>query len=186
MKPCKNLLGQKFGKLTPIQLVSRNRQGSAIWKCLCDCGRTIHNSASHLCRKKLPVKSCGCGLRKRGKDNKNWTGVGDISGDWWFSHVAREIGQVKRKPIEVTITKEFMWELFLKQDRRCCYTGLPITISNTGKINTASIDRIDSELGYIPENVQWAHKHINFMKRTYSDEYFKEMCCLVADKAREC
>ena len=79
----------------------------------------------------------------------------------------------------VTITIEYAWELFLKQEKKCSLSGLEITIGLSGKYNTASIDRIDSSKGYEPGNIQWVHKDINFMKRTYSQEYFTNMCKLV-------
>jgi hypothetical protein len=54
-------------------------------------------------------------------------------------------------------------------------------ISNTSKYSTASIDRIDSSKGYILGNIQWVHKDVNFMKRTYSQEYFVKMCKLITE-----
>lgn len=51
-----------------------------------------------------------------------------------------------------------------------------------GEYNTASLDRIDSSKPYIIDNIQWVHKDINFMKRTYSHDYFIKLCKLVANK----
>lgn len=33
-----DLSGQKFGKLTVINRVGKNKWGSTIWLCKCDCG----------------------------------------------------------------------------------------------------------------------------------------------------
>ena len=41
---------------------------------------------------------------------------------------------------------------------------------------TASIDRIDSNKGYIEDNVVWVHKDINIMKNKFSKEYFLMLC----------
>ncbi len=46
---------------------------------------------------------------------------------------------------------------------------------------SASLDRIDSSLGYIEENVQWVHKDVNMMKRIYDNNYFIKMCKLIAE-----
>jgi hypothetical protein len=62
----------------------------------------------------------------------------------------------------------------------CSLSGQPLTIG-MNRYNTASIDRIDSSKGYIEGNIQWVHKDINFMKRTYSQEYFVQMCKLVSN-----
>lgn len=107
---------------------------------------------------------------------RQWKGLGDISGGWWSSHVTRERKQNIRTRVPVEITIEYAWELFLKQNRKCALSGVELTISKTSRYNTASIDRIDSSKGYIEGNIQWVHKHVNFMKRTYSQEYFIEMC----------
>ena len=44
---------------------------------------------------------------------------------------------------------------------------------------TASLDRIDSNLDYIEGNVQWVHKRVNAMKSDMSTKEFLEWCTLV-------
>jgi hypothetical protein len=61
---------------------------------------------------------------------------------------------------------------------------MDITISSD-KYSTASIDRIDSSKGYEEGNIQWVHKHVNFMKRTYSQDYFIDMCKKIAEHNKE-
>ena len=41
---------------------------------------------------------------------------------------------------------------------------------------TASLDRIDSNLGYVKGNVQWVHKHINVMKNIFNQDMFIFLC----------
>ena len=79
---------------------------------------------------------------------------------------------------------EYAWDLFLKQNRQCALTGLPLTIAMHGNGN-ASLDRIDSLLGYEEGNVQWVHKHINLMKNALDENYFIKMCSLVAVNATQ-
>jgi len=177
----KDLTGQKFNSLTVIKRADSSRQGSSTWVCQCVCGKEIVASSDHLTRKSQPIKSCGCQRFKRGNQHKQWNGFEGISGGWWANHILRERSQVARPKVPVIITKEYAWELFLKQDKKCALSGIEITIAGDHKINTASIDRIDSSKGYEEGNIQWVHKHINFMKRTYSQEYFIEMCKKVAE-----
>lgn len=126
------------------------------------------------------MKSCGCNQIKKGFEHSQWNGYGEISGGWWANHVLRERSQNARTKVPVTVTIKEAWDLFLKQNKKCALSGLSLTISGTSKYNTASIDRIDSSRGYEPNNIQWVHKDINFMKRTYSQFYFVDMCRLVA------
>lgn len=176
----KDLSGQKFHHLSVKCLAGSNRQGSKTWLCVCECGKEKVYSSDHLTRKKSPVKSCGCKAIKKGSAHPQWSGHGEISGNWFYSHILRERKQSSRKKIEVEITIEDIWKLFLEQGRKCALSGVELVISGTTHYNTASVDRIDSSKGYVLGNIQWVHKHINFMKRTYSQEYFIDMCKKVA------
>jgi hypothetical protein len=177
----KDLTGKQFNNLKVLKRAGSNRQGSSTWVCECVCGNEKVYSSDHLTRKKSPVKSCGCLAHKTGARHSQWKGCGEISGNWFYSHVLRERKQKARTRVPVEITVEDAWELFLKQDRKCALSGVLIEINNQHFHNTASIDRIDSSKGYVKGNIQWVHKHINFMKRTYSQDYFIEMCKKVSE-----
>ena len=180
----KDLTGKKFNMLTVINRAGSTRAGNITWNCLCDCGNTKVYSSDHLTRKKFPVKSCGCIAKARlGENHPQWNGYKEISGNWWYNHVLRERKQNTRVRIPVTISIEYAYELYLSQGKKCALSGLDLVISSTHTYNTASIDRIDSSKGYEEGNIQWVHKHVNFMKRTYSQEYFINMCKLVAYNA---
>jgi hypothetical protein len=120
-------------------------------------------------------------MTKRGPDHPQWNGHGEISGRWFYHHVTRERFQGDRTRVPVEVTIEQIWDLFLKQERKCALTGMELTISPTAQYNDASIDRIDSSKGYVIDNIQWVHKHVNMMKRTYSQDYFIAMCKKVAE-----
>lgn len=175
-----DLTGQKFGVLEVLYKAAANRTGSTQWYCRCECGAEKVISSDHLTRKKHSVKSCGCKKTKKGIENQAWRGCGDISGDWWYSHIERERKQNTRARIKIEITKEYAWELFLKQDKKCALSGMDLKIGR-GPAYNASIDRIDSSKGYEEGNIQWVDKTINFMKRTYSQELFINMCKKVAE-----
>ncbi len=57
---------------------------------------------------------------------------------------------------------------------------LPPTIDHSShggpSTKTASLDRIDSRLGYEPGNIQWVHKDVNQMKWHLSNDRFIEVC----------
>lgn len=119
-------------------------------------------------------------------------GCGDIS----LTIISTIRNKAKSRNIEWSekLTADYLWNLFLKQDKKCALTGLDIhfrsgnnihTPINTPNSNldysqiTASLDRIDSTNGYVPGNVQWVHKNINIMKNSFSKDYFIKMCGLV-------
>lgn len=183
-----DLKDKTFGRLTVVRVTGESRGGSKTWECLCSCGNTVVVSTRHLNRKDCNIRSCGClTADKVGAIHQDWRGIGEMSGSFWTSHVVRSArGNEKgRGPVSLTITKEDVWELYQQQKGKCALTGVDITFPSRhgDKLWTASLDRIDSSKGYDPGNVQWVHKHINIMKNVFSQDYFIEMCNLVASGA---
>jgi hypothetical protein len=129
----------------------------------------------------IPFRRKRCYLS--GPDNPRYTGYKEIQGAYW---AAAKQG-ARNRNIEWSITKEYMWDLYLKQDRKCAYSNLPIHFSTNNLdqklgVGTASIDRIDSSKPYVPGNVCWVHKRVNVMKGNMSLEEFCEFCEAVAYK----
>lgn len=61
-RPLLNLIGQKFGLLSPVEYLGR-RHNSSHWLCQCDCGEQTKVVASAL--KSGGILSCGCHRRAR-------------------------------------------------------------------------------------------------------------------------
>lgn len=175
-----NVFNIKFGKLQPLKRDPNNKLKLI---CLCECGNIKSINRSHIVARN--TISCGC-ISKNGKLRSNWKGFGDISGDFWCSHILRSAkgdkqGNKIRKPKEINIDIEYSWNLFLEQNKKCALSGLELKFPTKGKDKTytSSLDRIDSNKGYIKGNVQWVHKHINIMKNKFDQDYFIEMCKLI-------
>jgi hypothetical protein len=91
---------------------------------------------------------------------------------------------------ECSITLEYLKELWIQQSGRCVYTGWELDNpentslwDNNHKLHprTASLDRIDSDLGYIPGNVQFVCVMANFAKRDFQEEELLKFCYAVAE-----
>ena len=152
-----------------------------LWKFRCFCGKEFYARPSNFFGKHADSKSCGCSqnIKAKGKENPLWEGIGDISGDYFNSikHGAFR----KSRILEFSISKEYIWNLFIQQNKKCALTGLDIKIDSSSKLNsTASLDRIDSSKGYIENNIQWVHKVINKMKWDLNQDDFINYCKLVA------
>lgn len=170
-----NLIGKKFNRLIVTKLVG-TKNGKRIWECKCDCGNI--RTAIHSKLTNGSLQSCGC---KKREDmlKRQWKGHGEISGSLW----TRIVNQAKSRNLDVTVTIEDIWNLFLEQNRKCKLTNLPLVFSSKywATDGTASLDRINSELGYIKGNLQWVHKDINQMKSNFSEEYFFGLCRKVVE-----
>ena len=56
-----DITGNKYGKLTPIKPMDiRASNGSIVWECICDCGKTTYATVSNL--KRGHKKTCGCAI----------------------------------------------------------------------------------------------------------------------------
>jgi hypothetical protein len=69
------------------------------------------------------------------------------------------------------------WE---KQEKICAYSGIEMSLE-VGKLNTVSIERIDSNIGYTKENTILVCQAINRMKSDFDYEDFYFLCKSVAE-----
>lgn len=173
----KDLTSQKFGRLIALEYVdkkSRKRlDSSSYWKCECRCGNLVIVRTSSLL--KGLTRSCGC-LKKE----LTYNGYFSLSG----SYISRIIQGAIKRNLTFNVSKDFLWDLYIKQNKKCALSGLSIELTSdyTHKRNdqTASLDRIDNDHGYEPHNVRWVHKDINMMRRNVSDDRFVYLCKNIA------
>jgi hypothetical protein len=118
-------------------------------------------------KKNIPCRSCS----NQGRGLNNY--YESIPTAWYNGKVRR----ATQRGYEFTITIEEIWDIYIAQDKVCALTGVPIAFNDT-----ASLDRVDNSQGYVCENIQIVHKDVNYMKYTYSQDYFIKMCNLVASK----
>jgi hypothetical protein len=76
-------------------------------------------------------------------------------------------------------SRSMVWDLsiddvFRSFNGKCALTDWDISLDY--KQGTASLDRIDSNQGYILGNVQWVHSMVNMCKNKYDQERFVQMC----------
>lgn len=181
----KNLINMEFGmlKVVGFSKYRSDRQNKAFWICTCVCGNTVEASANELLKGDL--KRCSSCNGKRKKYKYQIT-----EGTKYFSKshlIIIQKGAISRK-LEFSITGDYLDNIFDKQCHKCIFTGLLLTPSvgiaknDMSKIVTTSLDRIDSNKGYVEGNVQWVHKNINMMKSNMTDVEFINFCKLVASQ----
>lgn len=167
MKPFINEANKRYGKLKVLSLASTHSYGHCQWKCICDCGKETIVTGTNL--RTGNTKSCGCiqyepkpSVRDRQRKRPF---------EWLYLELRRS---TKRREMQCSIS----YEEFLKFTRikQCFYCGEKLEwqeysphIRNKVAYN---LDRLDNNLGYLPENCVGCCAACNFLKGTKSKENF--------------
>ena len=176
-------VGMKYNHLTIIsEELEKSKDGHLLVRCRCDCGKEKLIAPYRLFNIK-PISCRSCANKRKDYPHE---GIGEITRVYF--HTIKS--SAKRRNLEFSITMEDMWSVFLKQNRKCRFTGTELTFSRSKKTGSyspdfskisASLDRIDSNKGYTIDNIQWVHKTVNVMKSSLSDKSFIGICKLIAN-----
>jgi hypothetical protein len=138
-------------------------------------------SFDRACKKGTMCSSCRTSKNNKSpkrntvkENNPAWRGFKDIPGKV-LSKLKRD---AEKRDLDFALTMEDIWNAYVNQSKVCRFSGVPLVWGEN-----ASVDRIDSSLGYFFENIQIVHKSINIMKRDMDDKHFIQWCNLIADNA---
>lgn len=194
-------IGKQYGQFTVIsEEIGRSKDQKILFKVRCSCSKEQFVRAYFLesgrqtcckeCRSRINYNIAKEQGKKVGFIKLRHEGVGNFT-KTAYNHFKNS---AKKRNINWSdeLTIEYLYELLIKQNKKCALTGLPIDLTESRKnsnvnfkLMTASIDRIDSSKGYEPNNVQWVHKDINRMKWIFPQNQFIEMCQLVVNHANQ-
>lgn len=160
MKPIKNIQGQRFGRLIILKNSGKRCGGHVIWLCRCDCGNFTEVRSISL--RNGRTKSCGC-LQKEKAILAN-----------------KKHGEATKRTRLYVIWQGIKWRCYNSKNKafehyggrgiKVCdewknnYSTFKLWALLSGYQNNLTIDRIDNDSDYCPENCQWITRSENTKK----------------------
>lgn len=198
----KDLTGQNYGDLTALHYIKNDAGNGAVWSWLCLCGKIVEYSAHSV--KRGHILSCGCRRFRTYKKEKlcskckkpsdGLTKHGNTRSVCKACFNEKQKAYYRKNPVIYLLNtcrarckKNGVFFDLNKEDivipDKCPVLGIPLEFGTHGfHENSASIDRLDPEKGYIKGNVTVISFRANRIKCDATLEELKKLVTWLESK----
>ena len=152
-----DLKNQKFGRLFVLEYGGVRGRRRTCWKCLCDCGNIVYVDATHL--RSGHTKSCGCYKDELVSKLNKKTGLSKTKIHYTYRNMINRCTWKKYYLFEdyggrgITICDDWL-------DKEHGFENFVNWAFQNGYSEDLTLDRIDVNGNYCPENCRWVDKYV--------------------------